>query len=116
MVIWRMLFCVILVVLLSCKSHILLFEKYVLVNGINPYCLNVFSSVLQVKYQDNDVIVREGAEANTFYIILKGEVCVVMLCACTFIYKCFSRFVFGIHMFDYLPLPPLCVSPSGPGD
>lgn len=29
---------------------------------------------LQVKYQDKDVIVREGAEANTFYIILKGEV------------------------------------------
>lgn len=28
----------------------------------------------QVKYQDKDVIVREGAEANTFYIILKGEV------------------------------------------
>lgn len=30
--------------------------------------------LLQVKYQDKDVIVREGAEANTFYIILKGEV------------------------------------------
>lgn len=29
---------------------------------------------LQVKYQDKDVIVREGAEADTFYIILKGEV------------------------------------------
>nr|XP_019953057.1 PREDICTED: cGMP-dependent protein kinase 1-like [Paralichthys olivaceus] len=29
-----------------------------------------------VKYQDKDVIVREGAEANTFYIILKGEVLV----------------------------------------
>lgn len=28
----------------------------------------------QVKYQNNDVIVREGAEGNTFYIILKGEV------------------------------------------
>lgn len=32
---------------------------------------------LQVKYQDKDVIVREGAEANTFYIILKGEVMLV---------------------------------------
>lgn len=32
---------------------------------------------LQVKYQDKDVIVREGAEANTFYIILKGEVTLV---------------------------------------
>lgn len=31
-------------------------------------------SFLQVKYQDKDVIVREGAEGNTFYIILKGEV------------------------------------------
>lgn len=29
---------------------------------------------MQVKYQDKDVIVREGAEADTFYIILKGEV------------------------------------------
>ena len=40
-------------------------------------CHNGFvllSITLQVKYQDKDVIVREGAEANTFYIILKGEV------------------------------------------
>lgn len=29
---------------------------------------------MQVKYQDKDIIVREGAEADTFYIILKGEV------------------------------------------
>lgn len=35
---------------------------------------NVSHLFLQVKYQDKDVIVREGAEANTFYIILKGEV------------------------------------------
>lgn len=28
----------------------------------------------QVKFQDNEVIVREGAEGDTFYIILKGEV------------------------------------------
>lgn len=27
-----------------------------------------------MKYQDKDVIVREGTEGNTFYIILKGEV------------------------------------------
>ncbi|KAK3507005.1 hypothetical protein QTP70_035273 [Hemibagrus guttatus] len=27
-----------------------------------------------VKFQDNEVIVREGAEGDTFYIILKGEV------------------------------------------
>lgn len=30
-----------------------------------------------MKYQDKDVIVREGAEANTFYIILKGEVILI---------------------------------------
>lgn len=35
---------------------------------------NVSHLFLQVKYQDKDVIVSEGAEANTFYIILKGEV------------------------------------------
>lgn len=28
----------------------------------------------KVKFQNNEVIVREGAEGNTFYIILKGEV------------------------------------------
>lgn len=28
----------------------------------------------KVKFQNNEVIVREGAEGSTFYIILKGEV------------------------------------------
>lgn len=28
----------------------------------------------QVKFQENEVIMREGAEGDTFYIILKGEV------------------------------------------
>ncbi|XP_040920791.1 cGMP-dependent protein kinase 1 [Toxotes jaculatrix] len=36
----------------------------------------IIDSMEEVKYQDKDVIVREGAEANTFYIILKGEVLV----------------------------------------
>ncbi|XP_062267162.1 cGMP-dependent protein kinase 1 [Platichthys flesus] len=36
----------------------------------------ILDSMDEVKYQDKDVIVREGAEANTFYIILKGEVLV----------------------------------------
>lgn len=27
-----------------------------------------------MKYQDKDVIVQEGTQGNTFYIILKGEV------------------------------------------
>ncbi|XP_020351600.2 cGMP-dependent protein kinase 1-like [Oncorhynchus kisutch] len=34
----------------------------------------IIDSMEEVKYQNNDVIVREGAEGNTFYIILKGEV------------------------------------------
>ncbi|XP_061560263.1 cGMP-dependent protein kinase 1 isoform X3 [Phycodurus eques] len=34
----------------------------------------IIDSMEEVKYQNKDVIVREGAEANTFYIILKGEV------------------------------------------
>lgn len=38
------------------------------------YISNILFCVFQVKYQDKDVIVREGAEANSFYIILKGEV------------------------------------------
>lgn len=36
----------------------------------------IIDSMEEVKYQDKDVIVREGAEADTFYIILKGEVLV----------------------------------------
>ncbi|TKS76386.1 cGMP-dependent protein kinase 1 [Collichthys lucidus] len=36
----------------------------------------IIDSMEEVKYQDKNVIVREGAEANTFYIILKGEVLV----------------------------------------
>uniref|UniRef100_A0AAQ4RVA3 cGMP-dependent protein kinase n=1 Tax=Gasterosteus aculeatus aculeatus TaxID=481459 RepID=A0AAQ4RVA3_GASAC len=36
----------------------------------------IIDSMEEVKYQDKDVIVREGAEANAFYIILKGEVLV----------------------------------------
>ncbi|XP_057679256.1 cGMP-dependent protein kinase 1 [Corythoichthys intestinalis] len=36
----------------------------------------IIDSMEEVKYQNKDVIVREGAEANTFYIILKGEVLV----------------------------------------
>lgn len=36
----------------------------------------IIDSMEEVKYQDKDVIVREGAEGNVFYIILKGEVLV----------------------------------------
>ncbi|CAL8316948.1 unnamed protein product [Merluccius merluccius] len=36
----------------------------------------IIDSMEEVKYQHKDIIVREGAEANTFYIILKGEVLV----------------------------------------
>ncbi|XP_028253129.1 cGMP-dependent protein kinase 2 [Parambassis ranga] len=36
----------------------------------------IIDSMEEAKYQDKEVIVREGAEANTFYIILKGEVLV----------------------------------------
>ncbi|XP_070843194.1 cGMP-dependent protein kinase 2 [Chaetodon trifascialis] len=36
----------------------------------------IIDSMEEVKYQDKEVIVREGAEAHTFYIILKGEVLV----------------------------------------
>ncbi|XP_022050691.2 cGMP-dependent protein kinase 2 [Acanthochromis polyacanthus] len=36
----------------------------------------IIDSMEEVKYQDKDVIVREGTEADTFYIILKGEVLV----------------------------------------
>ncbi|XP_044185506.1 cGMP-dependent protein kinase 2 [Thunnus albacares] len=36
----------------------------------------IIDSMEEVKYQDKDVIVREGSEGNTFYIILKGEVLV----------------------------------------
>ncbi|CAK6962310.1 cGMP-dependent protein kinase 1 [Scomber scombrus] len=36
----------------------------------------IIDSMDEVKYQDKDVIVREGSEGNTFYIILKGEVLV----------------------------------------
>lgn len=64
-----------------------------------------FFSLLQVKYQDKDVIVREGAEANTFYIILKGEVILsfylvqhvigcgtFLLALCVFFFFFFFRF------------------------
>lgn len=70
------------------------------------------SRLPQVKYQDKDVIVREGAEANAFYIILKGEVqCSIVLFLCALHqpvhkYKC-TRDVF---------LPVWCVWPSGLGD
>ncbi|XP_043076146.1 cGMP-dependent protein kinase 1 isoform X1 [Puntigrus tetrazona] len=36
----------------------------------------IIDSMEEVKFQNNEVIVREGAEGNTFYIILKGEVLV----------------------------------------
>ncbi|XP_072298318.1 cGMP-dependent protein kinase 2 [Eucyclogobius newberryi] len=36
----------------------------------------ILDSMEEVKYQDKDNIVREGAEGNAFYIILKGEVLV----------------------------------------
>lgn len=36
----------------------------------------IIDSMEEVKYQDKDIIVREGAEGNVFYIILKGEVLV----------------------------------------
>ncbi|XP_017278839.1 cGMP-dependent protein kinase 1 [Kryptolebias marmoratus] len=36
----------------------------------------IIDSMEEVKFQDKDVIVREGSEGNTFYIILKGEVLV----------------------------------------
>ncbi|CAL8312900.1 unnamed protein product [Lota lota] len=36
----------------------------------------IIDSMEEVKYQDKVAIVREGAEGNTFYIILKGEVLV----------------------------------------
>ncbi|CAG09161.1 unnamed protein product, partial [Tetraodon nigroviridis] len=42
----------------------------------NVQLSKIIDSMEEVKYQDKDVIVREGAEANTFYIILKGEVLV----------------------------------------
>ncbi|KAB5517138.1 hypothetical protein PHYPO_G00185960 [Pangasianodon hypophthalmus] len=35
---------------------------------------SIIDSMEEVKFQDNEVIVREGAEGDTFYIILKGEV------------------------------------------
>lgn len=36
----------------------------------------IIDSMEEVKFQKNEVIVREGAEGNTFYIILDGEVVV----------------------------------------
>ncbi|KPP75458.1 cGMP-dependent protein kinase 1-like [Scleropages formosus] len=36
----------------------------------------IIDSMEEVKFQDNEVIVREGTEGDTFYIILKGEVLV----------------------------------------
>ncbi|KAK2890181.1 hypothetical protein Q8A73_018481 [Channa argus] len=36
----------------------------------------IIDSMEEVKYQDKDVIVQEGTEGNSFYIILKGEVLV----------------------------------------
>ncbi|TSL47544.1 cGMP-dependent protein kinase 1 [Bagarius yarrelli] len=35
---------------------------------------SIIDSMEEVKFQENEVIVREGAEGDTFYIILKGEV------------------------------------------
>ncbi|KAI5094572.1 cGMP-dependent protein kinase 1 isoform X2, partial [Silurus meridionalis] len=35
---------------------------------------SIIDSMEEVKFQENEVIVREGAEGNTFYIILQGEV------------------------------------------
>ncbi|KAF5891949.1 cGMP-dependent protein kinase 1-like, partial [Clarias magur] len=35
---------------------------------------NIIDAMEEVKFQDNEVIVREGAEGDTFYIILNGEV------------------------------------------
>ncbi|CAB1340134.1 unnamed protein product [Coregonus sp. 'balchen'] len=40
----------------------------------------IIDSMEEVKYQNNDVIVREGAEGNTFYIILKGELVWLLIC------------------------------------
>ncbi|KAF4092096.1 hypothetical protein AMELA_G00016940 [Ameiurus melas] len=35
---------------------------------------SIIDSLEEVKFQENEVIVREGAKGDTFYIILKGEV------------------------------------------
>ncbi|KAI5614983.1 cGMP-dependent protein kinase 1 isoform X2 [Silurus asotus] len=35
---------------------------------------SIIDSMEEVKFQENEVIVREGAEGDTFYIILQGEV------------------------------------------
>ncbi|XP_060769919.1 cGMP-dependent protein kinase 1 [Neoarius graeffei] len=35
---------------------------------------SIIDSMEEVKFRENEVIVREGAEGDTFYIILKGEV------------------------------------------
>lgn len=51
------------------------YDNVVSIHGSESQCSGLFLSCLsQVKYQDKEVIVREGTEANTFYIILKGEV------------------------------------------
>ncbi|KAM9496429.1 cGMP-dependent protein kinase 1 [Clarias gariepinus] len=40
----------------------------------NEQLSNIIDAMEEVKFQDNEVIVREGAEGDTFYIILNGEV------------------------------------------
>lgn len=44
-------------------------HKYMHISHTDP-----FFTHSQVKFQEDEVIVREGAEGDTFYIILKGEV------------------------------------------
>ncbi|XP_012993908.2 cGMP-dependent protein kinase 1 isoform X1 [Esox lucius] len=49
-------------------------------NTLNDRQLSkIIDSMEEVKYHNNDVIVREGEEGNTFYIILKGEVLVTKM-------------------------------------
>lgn len=60
-----------------------------------------------MKYQDKDVIVREGSEGNTFYIILKGEV-IWYHTVCTNSYL--NLIPVSVSIYIYM-LPP-----SGPGD
>lgn len=78
--------------------------------------------LLQVKYQDKDVIVQEGTEGNTFYIILKGEVRQCRMCTNAHRNVLLHRpaCVFFVYMHSS-PFPPfllvcVCVYPSGPGD
>lgn len=71
----------------------------------------LYMCTIQVKYQDKDVIVREGAEANTFYIILKGEV------KHRLISKLCVQYSEHIDALIHSPsLPRSLLLPSGPGD